>query len=940
MNYENNNMDESGNQHEESNYISKADSKANSMTIPVCQVCNVEYSEDNVFKVLPCYCLEAPICSKCLEEILNSNDKKYTCKRCEREFDFTGEAIDNFPNLDSIPDDHSNNSSQMSNKSDSINNDIEFCDKHNDKTIEYFCEECVKVVCVDCIYFSHNGHKLSTLFEKTNVIKHNIKDFNKVLRNLAAANSENNDVVMMRFQEIETLKSTQFKIVNTVFEDLAKTLVDKKKEFDKEFEHKYSLEEKRFKKLSGLMNSTNEEIIKMIQINEQLVSFSEIRNEGKILKKIDDFTMFLQKSYLDLKRLYKAEMSLKAEMKLDPGMNPININTKNLMMIIEKIDPKVICYYNDNYENNNQGNNYMFGYNNNLKNNLNNNAPNKFNLYPNKKPFNNLNNMNPGLSKSNLDESSVNLTTNNPHNKIQYDYIAEDLKNFKNNLALMEMSAIKTEDSESDIFNKRKNKLNIPKPEKHSRLNPMNKLAQQGNFNNNEIASNQQTFYNNDKNKGNNFRQGSQVMQGLNSQLNKEFNQLSRNHSKNSSVKSGQSFNKINSQNQSRYSLPKLNSVEMKVSNINSNKANSMNKKLFNNAPQVGGANIFNHDYKDSKNYFNDSMDKNNYNDIQFNAHDKHSNDKQNFTPMFIAISDSSFVLKYNLDNSTWRIERLDNISTFDGGIKYSSCVCIKPNRLLITGGCYMSNNEPTNNVFELNSVSINHSIKLKPMTRKRWAHMTCFSFPFVYIIGGFEHKDVTKSAPITLKYCEKYNIETDRYEGLAHLNQARAFSGISIINNQNIFVFGGFYNDTLIPSIEKYDILANVWVTFHVKLIDSLAKMGVINYKNNIILLGGINEQYQMSNRAVVLDLQLGKWKKLPEMLDARVFSNSAFIHDSAIYTIGGNADAKCERFDLISNKWNSIESYSSLFRNKITNIPNIEMYSFCFSTNWLSKS
>jgi len=649
------------------------------------------------------------------------------------------------------------------------------------------------------------------------------------------------------------------------------------------------------------MTSTSDEIMKMMDINDQLVRFSEIKNEAKILKRITDFTSFLQKSYLDLKRLYKAEMSLKTEMKLDPGMNPIRINTKNLMLIIEKIDPKEICYYNDVYETpgvgNGNNNAVIYGYSNN-------------NLLPNQRYGNNPRKLGgkqgPGASpfgrqlsksKSNLEESSVNLTPNNPNNPVQYDNIAEDLKNVKNNLVMMDMSAIKTEDSESDIFNKRKNKLNIPKPEKYknqphavNNMGPtMNRL---GGFGGQRVGDGQFPSNQIIGNKGN--------LQGVQARLNRDMNNMSQNTPVNNSRKSSvNSKNRPNSQSNSKFSLPKLNQVD-----------NPMNK-AFGNIPKVGQPNF-----------------------APVRGGTTNKGIPKGFVPMFVAMSDSNFVLKLNLDYNEWTMERMDNISTFDGGLKNASLVCIKKDRLVITGGCYTYSNEPSNDAFEINSSSINHSIRLRPMTHRRWAHSTCFIEPNIYIIGGFDHKDVPKVEQSTLKFMERYNIDTMKYEGLAGMNQARAFSGVSVVNQQSIFVFGGFYNDTLVPSIEKYDIMANVWVTYHVKLIDSLAKMGVLNYKNNIILLGGINEEYQFSNRAIVLDLQIGKWKKLPEMISPRVFNNSAFIYDSSIYVIGGNSDSTCERFDFITNAWNSIGSYTSALKGKKQDIN--EVYSYCFSLNF----
>ena len=267
---------------------------------------------------------------------------------------------------------------------------------------------------------------------------------------------------------------------------------------------------------------------------------------------------------------------------------------------------------------------------------------------------------------------------------------------------------------------------------------------------------------------------------------------------------------------------------------------------------------------------------------------------------------------------------------------------CIKKDRIIVSGGCSVDTNEPSNYLFEINSSNVNHSRKLKSMTHRRWGHMACFIHPYLYLIGGFEHKDVSKTQHSTLKFCEKYNIDSLRNEGIAQLNQARAFSGISVVNNKNIFIFGGFYNDTMISSIEKYDTLANVWITYQVKLFYSLAKMAALNFNNNIILLGGIDEEFQITNKAIVLDLSSGKWTKLPEMQQSRTFNNSAFLYNSCIYAIGGNSEATCEKFDFITKKWKFIDSYSKVMNIRLKNktgVNNNELYSYCFSLNFLDE-
>jgi hypothetical protein len=39
------------------------------------------------------------------------------------------------------------------------------CPKHPDKPVAYFCKACNTVVCVDCMFDSHNGHLLTNVLD-------------------------------------------------------------------------------------------------------------------------------------------------------------------------------------------------------------------------------------------------------------------------------------------------------------------------------------------------------------------------------------------------------------------------------------------------------------------------------------------------------------------------------------------------------------------------------------------------------------------------------------------------------------------------------------------------------------------------------------------------------------------------------------------------------
>ena len=173
----------------------------------------------------------------------------------------------------------------------------------------------------------------------------------------------------------------------------------------------------------------------------------------------------------------------------------------------------------------------------------------------------------------------------------------------------------------------------------------------------------------------------------------------------------------------------------------------------------------------------------------------------------------------------------------------------------------------------------------------------------------------------ICFSVCEKFDIGKNRWEIIAPLNHPRAFFG-NVIYKNSLFVFGGVYNNQLLSSIEKYDTYTNVWITYHIKLPEKLAKMGIINYnKDIIIILGGVNEDYEIvsSVKQGRLDTKSSNnWFKAPDMICPRGVSNSAFLFGDNIIVLGGSVEGVCERFDFATKKWEMIESYYKVIKEK----------------------
>ncbi len=295
-----------------------------------CQQCGLDLSTVNLKELKPHQMILSLIHSNSnqSESIYNSQE--------EGEKEYTNEELTDENNLG---DNYNNNLNQ-----------IEYCSKHKEKEIEFFCQTCTTAVCSKCIFETHNGHHLTLLEDMSTIIKNNVKDFGKILKNLEKVNEDNQSSSENKIDEVEKQKLNQITIVTKSFEEIIKKIEEKKNSIIEEFNNKYFHEIKRFKKIQTCLQNDQGQIERIAHINDELTKNLENFSDAKILKKIEEFTSFLHKSAMDIKRLYKTEISLKAELTIDPSMKPTPINTSDLLHLLEKIDPKNICYYFDESE--------------------------------------------------------------------------------------------------------------------------------------------------------------------------------------------------------------------------------------------------------------------------------------------------------------------------------------------------------------------------------------------------------------------------------------------------------------------------------------------------------------------------------------------------------------------------------------------------------------
>jgi hypothetical protein len=104
---------------------------------------------------------------------------------------------------------------------------------------------------------------------------------------------------------------------------------------------------------------------------------------------------------------------------------------------------------------------------------------------------------------------------------------------------------------------------------------------------------------------------------------------------------------------------------------------------------------------------------------------------------------------------------------------------CAGPDgKIYLIGGVLISNNHPSSTMYEVAARRIGKNIKKKNMLTKRFGHSSMFLNGYIYVIGGFSHRDVPNEAPVTIASCEKFAVHENKWQYIASLNESRAFAG------------------------------------------------------------------------------------------------------------------------------------------------------------------
>jgi N-acetylneuraminic acid mutarotase len=177
--------------------------------------------------------------------------------------------------------------------------------------------------------------------------------------------------------------------------------------------------------------------------------------------------------------------------------------------------------------------------------------------------------------------------------------------------------------------------------------------------------------------------------------------------------------------------------------------------------------------------------------------------------------------------------------------------------------------------------------ISAPAMTTKRKLATAAVLDSTIYVIGGCVMKsDGTKPATLTaLSSVEKYNLKNKTWSKGIDIPEKRYYAASTALNDK-IYVFGG----SGISSIYSYKPGDDAWVKCG-NLPYNLCGMSICSYENRILIIGGMNDDFEATDVILSYDTVTKTVETLGilDVPDGKRECHKSFIYNDNFYIIGG---------------------------------------------------
>ena len=251
----------------------------------------------------------------------------------------------------------------------------------------------------------------------------------------------------------------------------------------------------------------------------------------------------------------------------------------------------------------------------------------------------------------------------------------------------------------------------------------------------------------------------------------------------------------------------------------------------------------------------------------------------------------------------SWRKVRYDQNSEFQGGVKHVAGCITQERSVVLCGGTDPITGRTSALAWICKDVlQPGLFVRTQDMVYRRWAHAVVPLHTKVFAIGGFVNPEAAGAQALSLASVEKYCLESEEWTEVAGMREKRAFCGVTAVQDQFLYVVGGYSDNKMLDTIERYDEILDCWTVLATRLPLAMSKVGVTSLLGTparIVMLGGLDPAYTRTPWAVKFDCTTEAFEEMPDMTMGRIFGPSSGIHvidGRNLCAIGGAARDTCE--------------------------------------------
>ncbi|CAB3990542.1 kelch 18 [Paramuricea clavata] len=144
----------------------------------------------------------------------------------------------------------------------------------------------------------------------------------------------------------------------------------------------------------------------------------------------------------------------------------------------------------------------------------------------------------------------------------------------------------------------------------------------------------------------------------------------------------------------------------------------------------------------------------------------------------------------------------------------------------------------------------------------------------------------------------------------LTRLPQPKSYHGMEMFD-QKLFILGGYDGKNITASVVQYDLIKNECKEMP-PLPYAVQEMATVLWRNNVLVIGGLDQHYQCLNKVAMYDVITGRSQMLPCMKQKRNGCTAVLTGNVVVVMGGWNENGKdfksVECFDLERQVWKDL--------------------------------